>query len=369
MISFLNPWLWLGVVALGAPIWLHLRRRDREEIIRFSALRFLDDQPVARQAPLQLRNILLFLLRVLAVLLLIAAFARPYFQQESQGVSSSEVYILDNTLSRQAEHGLEHDRAFLLQQIGQAGPREQIAVVELASEPKVVTGFGDSPAQADRQAERAPAHRPSAARCWLRCAKPISSSSNRSASTSTSPSFPTSRKTSGPKIRTRRRSSLPASVSLSPFSGIESRPNFFVGEPKLQRIFIGNDALMQFTAQIGHTGNVTTAAVKLVSNDKEIIKQPIELDAKTPQITVVARWEADPSVWLQGTISVEAKPDDLAAGQYRLLHVSARHRRPCRPPHRKHLPANGALRPRGPRPLERAENPARGSARSPQRPA
>ena len=23
--SFLNPWLWLGALALAAPIWLHLR--------------------------------------------------------------------------------------------------------------------------------------------------------------------------------------------------------------------------------------------------------------------------------------------------------------------------------------------------------
>ena len=25
--SFLNPWFWLGALAVAAPIWLHLRRK------------------------------------------------------------------------------------------------------------------------------------------------------------------------------------------------------------------------------------------------------------------------------------------------------------------------------------------------------
>jgi len=310
MLSFLNPWLWLGVVALGAPLWLHLRRRDREEIIRFSALRFLEDQPVAKQSPLELRNLLLFLLRVLAVLLFVAAFSRPYFRQESESVSSSQVYILDNTLSRQAEHGLERDRAFLIQQIGQAGPREQNAVIELANEPRIIVGFGDSPAQA---AEKLGALQPTAQRGSMLAAlrqadfllkqslgerKHITILSdhqeNQWTENSNTPPF-----------------LAPGLVTFSPFSGIESRPNFFVGEPRLQRIFLGNDAVMQFTAQIGHTGNVNSAMVSLVSNGREIVHQPVDLDAKTQQITVAAKWEADPSVWLQGSITVTAQPDDL----------------------------------------------------------
>src|SRR5271154_7042993 len=98
LISFLNPWLWLGIVAVGAPVWLHLRRKDREKIIHFAALRFLDDQPEAKQPPLHLKNLLLFLLRVLALLLLIAAFARPYFLHFGSSATTSTVYVLDNTL-------------------------------------------------------------------------------------------------------------------------------------------------------------------------------------------------------------------------------------------------------------------------------
>ncbi len=149
MLSFLNPWLWLGLLAVGAPIWLHLRRKEREDIIRFSTLRFLEDQPIARQSPLRLKNILLLLLRLLAVAAIVAAFAHPFIGQPRAAFSSSEVYVLDNTLSRQAGQGLEHDRALILRQIHDAGPHDQIAVVELTDEPRVVVGFGDGAALAE----------------------------------------------------------------------------------------------------------------------------------------------------------------------------------------------------------------------------
>ena len=73
--SFLNPWLLLGALAVAAPLWLHLRRRQETNLLYFSAVRFLDDEPRPRQSPLRIRHILLFLLRALALLLIISAFA------------------------------------------------------------------------------------------------------------------------------------------------------------------------------------------------------------------------------------------------------------------------------------------------------
>ena len=62
--SFLNPWFCLGALAIAAPIWLHLRRRRASNIVEFTALRFLDDQPEPRRSPLRLRDLLLFALRL-----------------------------------------------------------------------------------------------------------------------------------------------------------------------------------------------------------------------------------------------------------------------------------------------------------------
>src|SRR5437867_5474310 len=117
--SFLNPWFWLGALAIAAPIWLHLRRRQETNLFRFSALRFLDDQPSPRQSPLRLRNFILFLLRALALLLLVAAFAWPYLRSANTApIKESRVYVLDNTLSHQANDGFAHDRDRVLSELG-----------------------------------------------------------------------------------------------------------------------------------------------------------------------------------------------------------------------------------------------------------
>lgn len=310
MLTFLNPWLWLGAIALGAPLWLHLRRRDREEIVRFAALRFLEDQPVASKSPLQLQNLLLFLLRILALLLIIAGLARPFFPQPSATVSSSHVYILDNTLSRQADKGLERDRDFILAQIRNGGPRDQVAVVEMAYQPKVITGFGDTPAQAEAKLRALqPTTQRGSMLASLRQAEfllkqSIGETKHITVLSDQQLNQWTENANTPPFLE-------PGRVTLSAFPASESRPNFYVAEPKLQRAFIGNTAIFQFTSQLGHSGSVNQAVVKLTSNGREILRQPVELDPTTRETTIAARWQTDASVWLQGTISVETSPDDL----------------------------------------------------------
>jgi hypothetical protein len=101
-ISFLYPLAWLAALGIAAPIWLHLQRRAEKNLVRFSAMQFLDEQPVARRQPLWPRNWWLLALRLLALLLLVAAFAWPYLPQEqpAEVIRESRVYILDNTLRR-----------------------------------------------------------------------------------------------------------------------------------------------------------------------------------------------------------------------------------------------------------------------------
>src|SRR5258706_8486195 len=108
--SFLNPCLLLGAIAVAAPVWLHLRRKQEVNLFRFSALQFLDDQPTPRASPWRLRDLLLFALRALALLLLVAAFAWPFLRgEEVAPVKESRIYVLDNTLSHQANGGFTRD--------------------------------------------------------------------------------------------------------------------------------------------------------------------------------------------------------------------------------------------------------------------
>src|SRR5260370_39745896 len=108
--SFLNPWLLLGALALAAPVWLHLRRRKETNLIQFSALRFLDDLPHPRQSPWRLRDLLLFALRVLELLLLVAAFAGPYFSRaQPSPLKEPRLYLLARPLTHQATAGFAHE--------------------------------------------------------------------------------------------------------------------------------------------------------------------------------------------------------------------------------------------------------------------
>src|SRR5262249_55051376 len=127
------------------PLWLHLRRKQEQNLHLFSAVRFLDDQPQPRQSPLRLRNVLLLLLRALALLLVVAAFTWPFIRGANMfPIRESRVYILDNTLSHQAAGGTLKDRDRILSEAARAGPEFQVAVVELASTPRVLASFGDS---------------------------------------------------------------------------------------------------------------------------------------------------------------------------------------------------------------------------------
>ena len=97
--SLLFPIMAFGSLLVGVPIYLHLRRRDEKNLVEFPTLRFLDDQPVARSRPMWPRNWPLMLLRILCMLMLVAAFSWPYFDDDQPVViEESRVYIIDNTL-------------------------------------------------------------------------------------------------------------------------------------------------------------------------------------------------------------------------------------------------------------------------------
>ena len=105
--NFLVPLYLLGALAVAIPIYLHLRRRPPKDAVEVSSLMFLEEtkhQPIKRQS--QLENIPLLLLRCLALLLLAAMFARPFFpggDAEANEGRMRTVIILDTSASMQ--HG------------------------------------------------------------------------------------------------------------------------------------------------------------------------------------------------------------------------------------------------------------------------
>ena len=78
--SFLYPAFLLGGLAIALPIVLHLLRRDVAPEVPFTAVRLLHKSPIERAHRRRLRELILLAARIAALLLLAAAFARPYVQ-------------------------------------------------------------------------------------------------------------------------------------------------------------------------------------------------------------------------------------------------------------------------------------------------
>jgi hypothetical protein len=104
--DFLAP-AWLGLAAAAAvPLLLHLLRRRIGTRVEFPAARLLARAEQEASARLRLRNWLLMALRVLALLLVAAAAARPFADVPAAGRPPAAVaLVLDNSLSAGAVVG------------------------------------------------------------------------------------------------------------------------------------------------------------------------------------------------------------------------------------------------------------------------
>jgi hypothetical protein len=309
-LAFLNPLLWLGALAIAAPLWLHLRRKEPTNLHKFSALQFLDDLPRPRQSPLRLRELILLTLRMLALLLLVTAFAWPYRRSaDGTGVQESRVYILDNSLSHQANSGSTRDRDRVLTELSNAGKETQIAVIELTANPRVIASFGEEREAAKQKVQ---ALQPSFQRGSYLAA------------------FRQANTLLGNSLGERKRIILlgdnqenqwTENLSTPPFlqdvelelpkGGGAALPNLALAEPRAQRVFLGDKSLVNFTVQLSHSGAAKTANILLQVNGQVIFSRRVDFQKETNTLTLQAQWETTPALALRGEVAVEGEPDVL----------------------------------------------------------
>jgi hypothetical protein len=96
--SFLTPLFLLGLAGLAVPVIIHLIQRERKNVVQFPSLMFLQRIPYQSVQRRRIRNWPLLLLRLAALALIVAAFARPFFRREALAASAAggarEVVIL-----------------------------------------------------------------------------------------------------------------------------------------------------------------------------------------------------------------------------------------------------------------------------------
>ncbi len=81
--SFLNPLLLIASLGIGLPILAHLLNRFQVQHTEWAAMQFLNRSVRVRSRQIKLRDLLLLILRCLALLLLVFALARPSWKNHS----------------------------------------------------------------------------------------------------------------------------------------------------------------------------------------------------------------------------------------------------------------------------------------------
>ncbi len=101
---FLNPSILLGLLAASIPILIHLLNFRKLQKVEFSTLAFLKELQKSKIKKVKIKQWLLLLLRVLIIVFLVLAFARPTLETvniagSTSTAKSSSIFIIDNSFS------------------------------------------------------------------------------------------------------------------------------------------------------------------------------------------------------------------------------------------------------------------------------
>lgn len=129
-LSFLSPLYLLGILAIALPIALHLFRRRTDLVVEFPAVRLLTSTPVEQQRRKRLRELILLALRVTALVLLAAAFARPFLAGRMLAATTPvTVVAIDRSFSLSAPGVFDRAREQAAAAINEAPSGHAVALV------------------------------------------------------------------------------------------------------------------------------------------------------------------------------------------------------------------------------------------------
>jgi hypothetical protein len=168
--GLLNPLLLALGIAVAVPLLLHMLQRHQGPRMVFPALRYLHRAEKESARRIRVRQILLMLLRMAAVLLIALAAARPFTRAGGVGHSpTAAVIVLDNSMSSGTIEGERRvisalrDRA--LEVLDAAGPDDRFWLLRAGS-----PGEPALPGDAEQTALRVRETEPSAAAADLTAA-------------------------------------------------------------------------------------------------------------------------------------------------------------------------------------------------------
>ena len=107
--NFLGPALLTGLVALALPVIAHLFGRRKPRVVRFAAVRLIEQFPPARARQRTLQDLPLLVVRLLILAAVVLAFAQPYRTEqrliEVYGQAHDAIIMLDISASTNLKDG------------------------------------------------------------------------------------------------------------------------------------------------------------------------------------------------------------------------------------------------------------------------
>lgn len=141
--AFLAPLFLLGLGALAIPVLIHLIQREKKQIQPFPSLMFVRRVPYKSVRRRRVHNWLLLLVRLAALALIVAAFARPFLRRQdvaaAAGAGAREVVVLlDQSYSMGSGDRWDRARQAARDAIGRVGPSDRASVVLFGSTAEIV---------------------------------------------------------------------------------------------------------------------------------------------------------------------------------------------------------------------------------------
>src|SRR5688500_20165936 len=96
--AFLAPLFLAGAMLIAIPVIVHLTHKEKQEVQRFPSLMFVRQIPYRSTRKQRIRHWFLLLMRVAALILIAAAFSRPFMEKATPpppaGTRARELGIL-----------------------------------------------------------------------------------------------------------------------------------------------------------------------------------------------------------------------------------------------------------------------------------
>jgi hypothetical protein len=133
-IGLLAPLFLAGLLTITVPILVHLVHRERKQPLAFPSLMFLRRVPFRSARRQRIRYWLLFLLRTAALLLIAAAFARPWLKSPTAPVRNARggkdiVVMVDRSYSMSARGVWERAQRAATGAVGSAAANDRVALI------------------------------------------------------------------------------------------------------------------------------------------------------------------------------------------------------------------------------------------------